>query len=519
MLGGRFFRPHFTTQAASGRCQFACESDVQYDHVQKKWKRLPRPDKGDGMNRRTWSIVGVMVVAALLAVTGVGQDVDEAELPFGFGVSSCVAFFPDLTGVNAFLSENSLPPFGEILWGASGYGRGGTIGGGSFGGGGWAAMASSVAGDRTADLVCAGGGFDVGWALGGDERSVLTVGTVWGGGATVLDMTFAMPNALGQAPQAIIIEPTGRTLGRLSAFAQPYISLQAQLLSWMGIELRIGYLLPLFGFDFGDAVGIPAPSLDLGGPIVNLGVTFGGIGSGEKRGEAAAPQFGTTVLPEGASLRIEGSVGDMVVLSYEPRGIQTEPGRIVDWTAIPGCSQREAQESGVAVEVEEGSDEVTLRTVGDKRVDLEVRVPNGTDLFLHNGAGVVMVSDHQAQEIVVETGVGEIVLERVEALVVVVAHGVGSVRMVDVDAIGLTTSLGVGEIILDVDAGVSATITASTGLGDVEFRGFPGSVSAWTARGFVSEAGKLVLGAGEASYDLNAGVGSILVESQEPWGT
>ena len=471
------------------------------------------------MDKRAWKIVGMIVVVASLSVAGAGQDADKAGLPFGFGVSSSVAFFPDLTGVNAFLSENDLPPFGEILWGAGGYGRGGVIGGGSFGGGGWGVFASSGVGDRTAELVCAGGGFDIGWAVGGDERSVLTIGTVWGGGATVLDMAFAMPNALGQEPQAILIEPTGRTLGHVSAFAQPYVSLQAQLLSWMGIELRLGYLLPLFGFDFGDVVGIPTPSLDLSGPIVSLGVTFGGIGSGEDRGEAAAPQFGTTILPEGAGLRVEGSAGDVVVLSYEPRQTQTEAARIVEWTAIPGCSQREALESGVAVEVEQGSDDITLRTAGDERVDLEVRVPNGTDLLLRNGAGAVRVSDHQAQEIIIEAGVGETVLERIEALVLVIAHGIGSVRIVDVNAIGVTASLGVGEIVLGVDVGVSATITASTGIGDVEFRGFQDSVSAWTARGFLSEAGKLILGSGEASYDLNVGLGSILVESQEPWGT
>jgi len=231
------------------------------------------------MSHRAWIAVGLLMVVTLAALPGMGQKPDEDGLSFGFGVSSSVAFFPDLTGVNAFLSENSLPAFGEVLWGAGGYGRGGVIGGISAGGGGWGVVASSSVGDRSAELVSAGGGLDLGWAIGGDESSVLTVGALWGGGATLLDLSVMGTNSLDASalPHGITIDPTQRSLGRVSAFVTPYVSLQAQLLSWMGFELRIGYVLPLFGFDFGDVLGIPAPSLDLRGPIVSLGVAFGGI--------------------------------------------------------------------------------------------------------------------------------------------------------------------------------------------------------------------------------------------------
>ncbi len=40
----------------------------------------------------------------------------------------------------------------------------------------------------------------------------------------------------------------------------------------MVFELRLGYILPVFGIDFGDLIGIPAPSLDLSGPTVSFGI-------------------------------------------------------------------------------------------------------------------------------------------------------------------------------------------------------------------------------------------------------
>ncbi len=481
----------------------------------------PRQDKGDGMGKRMWSTIGVIITVALVALLGMGQQPEEERLSFGFGISSAVAFFPDLAGVNVFLSENSLPPFCDVLLGAGGFGRGGTIGGVAVGGGGWGVMASSCAEDRWAELVSAGGGLDIGWAIGGDKESVLTVGALWGGGATILDLSVVETNAFDAAlgPVGITIDPTERSLGRVSAFVAPYVSMQSQLLSWMGFELRIGYVVPLFGLDFGDLVGIPAPSLDLGGPIVSLGITFGGIGGPEDddKDNAAAPIMGRIVLQEGAALRVEGSVGDMMVVSYEPEATQTGSVRAVEWVGVPDCSRHEVEESGVAVEVDETASEVTLRTVGEERVNLEIRVPAGTDLALRNGVGVIAINDHQAQEVIVENGVGEVVLARIEALGVVVAHGVGSVRLADIDALGVTATVGIGEIVLDIDVNASATVMASAGVGDVDFCGFPDSMATWTARSFLTEAGKLVLGGGEAAYELSVGLGSISVRPLEPW--
>lgn len=475
------------------------------------------------MGRGMRNIVGILIVVAVGGLTGIGQVAGEEGLSFGFGVSSAVAFLPDLAGVNAFLSENNLPPFCEVLWGAGGYGRGGTIGGVAVGGGGWGVVASSAAEGRYAELVSAGGGFDIGWAIRGDEESVLTVGALWGGGATLLDLSSVGTNRMnrGVAPGGITIDPTERSLGRVAAFVSPYVSMQAQLLGWMGFELRIGYVLPLVGFDFGDLVGIPAPSLGLEGPMVSLGITFGGIGkpSDSDDDEAAAPITGRIVLEEGAGLTVEGGVGDILVVSYEPEVTQTGSVRAVEWQAVPDCSRRELEESAVAVEAEESATRLTLRTTGEERVDMEIRVPSGTDLALRDGVGRVTISDHQAEEIIVENGVGEVVLERIDALGVAVAHGVGSVRLIDVSALGLTVAVGIGEVVLGVDMNASVTVTASTGVGDIDFRGFPDAVSVWTARGFLSKAGKLVLGNGEASYDLNAGLGSIVVVPLEPWGT
>jgi hypothetical protein len=264
---------------------------------------------------------------------------------FGFGGAMAMAFFPDMAGVNTFMSENGLAPMGNFLFGAGGGGRGGLIGGLSFGGIGWGVLATSESETRHAELVFGGGGFDIGAVIGGDKSSVLTIGAVLGAGATVLTVTEAFAYSEGFTPSGIVTEPTSRELGRAVGFVQPYVSMSAQLLPWMGFELRLGYILPVFGIDFGDLIGIPAPSLDLSGPTVSFGLVFGGIGSvatedGKPSGKAQATSVsdGSFVVHAESELIIENALGDIVISGYTVDATQTAPNLVVEWQAV--CSAK-----------------------------------------------------------------------------------------------------------------------------------------------------------------------------------
>jgi len=101
-------------------------------------------------------------VAFFLIVVWVGSmgaalfAAEPGALKFGFGGAMAMAFFPDMTGINTFMSENGLPPMGDVLIGVGGGGRGGVIGGPAFGGVGWGVLAASKSEDRSAELVFGG---------------------------------------------------------------------------------------------------------------------------------------------------------------------------------------------------------------------------------------------------------------------------------------------------------------------------------------------------------------------------
>jgi len=462
-------------------------------------------------------IAKLLMIAALAGAIGSCAGIGaETVRVFGFGGSMTVAFFPDLSGVNAFLSENDLDPFGDYLIGGGGSGRGGVIGGPVAGGIGWGVVAVSEKEDRYAGLVFGGGGFDLGIAIGGDERSVLTVGAILGGGAMVLDLGVQEAEGSCFSPTGIVPEPIQWTMGRAIGFVQPYVSLQAQLLSWVGLELRIGYILPVFGVPFSDLVGIPAPVLDLSGPMVSLGFAFGGIADtspGGVRMDDAIPALGgSIVLSDGADLRIENELGDVVITSYPIDVTQTGSLRVVEWTAIRRGGPR--QLAGLDVQVDDTPSGVALRSTGTGRIDYEIRVPKGTSLEVRNGMGDVVLSSHEAESVVIENGIGEIELHQVKAVALVVAGGIGSIKLVDVDAVALTVHLGIGEITLDHRVGVPATVAARTGLGGVSYGTFPESSS--SIQGRIGKSGKLVLGGGGPVFDLSVGLGEIEVRPLQP---
>jgi hypothetical protein len=465
---------------------------------------------------------GILVLVALLALAGgslvsSGEDTGGAW-GFGFGGGGMAAFFPDLEGVNAFLSENGLPAMPSFLVGGGGGGRGGVIGGLSLGGMGFGATGTSTGLDRSAELAVGGGGFDLGFAIGGDETSVLTLGAVLGGGASVLELSIGGVVPMDSMPQGVIPTPMTRTLGRAFAMVMPYVSFEAQLASFVGFDVRIGYVVPVVGFDFGEGVGIPAPSLNLSGPFVSVSIVFGGIGraGGDADEEKKATLSGSLELVGPAQLLVENRVGDIVISSYAYSETQTGSRRIVEWSAV--CEGSDASTvSASPVEALSGPGGASLRTIRDIQVDYVLRVPSGTDLELTDGAGAVHIVGHSASSMRVSVGAGEMSLADIDAGDLSLSLGVGEIA-VQARALGsLSAHAGIGLMRIYLPPDASASVSASVGIGETVFEGFP--ATSLRERGFLwTRLTDAVLGAGAADWSLSVGIGQIEVRVAKPVG-
>jgi len=462
-------------------------------------------------------VAHLALLTMIVAAAWSGAVAAQSEVHgFGFGGPFAMAFFADMTGINTFLSENGLPSMGDVLLGAGGNGRGGVVGGGAAGGIGWGLTAQSASEDRRAEFVFGGGGFDMGAAVGGSESSVLTFGVVLGGGANVLTLTGPTLGTEGVSALGIVPEPTTRELGRVIGFVQPYLSMAARLLPWMGFEFRAGYVLPVLGFDFGDQVGIPAPSLDLAGLTVSFGFVFGGIGSigtdsqdeeTSARREVTQVSSGSFGVDANTELMIENTLGDIVISSYEQDASQTDASA-VEWQATRTAKEKDIDE----LTVESGATEIgaSLTTSGSGRVDYVLRIPSGVDLKVRNGTGDVTLVGHDAMTIILENGVGEVNVEDVSAAALIVAAGVGEIHFREVDALTLIADLGLGEITLDLPPSASATLMAKAGIGDVDIDQFPGMTGG--VHGLLGKSGDVTLGNGENRIELTTGIGSISVD-------
>ena len=436
---------------------------------------------------------------------------------FGFGGAMAMAYFPDMTGINTFMSENGLPPMCDVLLGAGGNGRGGVIGGLAFGGIGWGVVAESSNEELSAELVFGGGGFDIGAAIGGDERSVLTIGTVLGAGANVLTLNGYLVQTI--TPEGLVPEPTVREIGRVTGFVQPYLSMSAQLLPWMGFEFRAGYIVPVIGFDFGDLLGIPAPSLELSGPTVSFGLSFGGIGSGrdvveegewrgfEREETVKVVSDGSFEVAPGSELVIENGFGDVLITSYDVDTTQTAATALVEWEATRTATVSEIDQLVIGIESEGPT--ASLRTIGDGQVDYVLRIPSGIDLKVKNGAGSLTVLGHEGQTIILESGLGEIVAKDLTAVALLVAGGVGSIDLHNLDAQALIAEMGVGEIDVALPADVSAKVSAKASIGDVSIDRFPGMIGG--TRGFIGHTGDVTIGSGDRTVELKVSLGEISV--------
>lgn len=457
-------------------------------------------------------VLALTCLAALcVSLVGLGEGVG-----FGFGGGGAMAFFPDLAGIDTFLSANGLDPLeGGFLIGGGGGGRGGVIGGMTFGGMGFGIVAESEGADRSAELVVGAGGFDVGFAVGGSERSVLTLGVVLGGGAAVLDLSFwdVVPMQGGRGVVPVPVET--REIGRVFGFILPYVSMEAQVLGFMGLEVRMGYLLPIVGVDFGDGLGIPAPSLDLSGPFLGFSLVFGGIGDGgAKRGaERTATSGGSIDLGSATDLSLENGAGTIRITSYVVAPSQTTSARTLEWEAVRRAPRPQGL-SSLQVDVTQTATGVSLRTVGIGDVDYAIRVPAGTNLDVVSGAGRIEIMSYAGADVSISLGAGEIVLDDIQAASLSVSAGVGSLSLSGTQASELTARIGMGEIRLVVLPDVSATIAASVGLGELTIAGFPDVAAA--PQGIVRRTLHAVLGGGTAQVTLSAGMGEIGIVSAVP---
>jgi len=221
-----------------------------------------------------WLLIGLIVTA----LAGIALA-EEPEYGFGGGGPGLGLFMPDLSEINAFVEGAGFPALEGNLFLIGGDGRGGVVPGPMFGGSGWGAWIESEHEHLHAEYGLGLGGFELGFAIGGNERSVLSIGAVMGGGGVELILTEYAPIVLKDyAPRGIVVEPTRQIYDSGFAFVDPYVDMQIQLLAWMGFGVRAGYLLPLFELNWRDEGPLDAPPLAPSGLYVRLSVVFGGFG-------------------------------------------------------------------------------------------------------------------------------------------------------------------------------------------------------------------------------------------------
>jgi hypothetical protein len=233
----------------------------------------------------------MLLIGAALAGT---VRADEPEFGFGGGGPGFGLFMPDLTEIDEFIAGAGFAPFDGELTLVGGGGRAGTVPGPVFGGAGWGAWTESQGGNVHAEFGVGLGGPEIGFAIGGTERSALSIGTLFGGGVAELILTEYPPIVYTDlAARGIVVNPAQQTYDSIFAFVAPYIDMQIQLLSWIGLGVRAGYVWAPFELNWEDPGPLDAPDLALSGPYVRFSIVFGGIG----RPEPEAHTTGETTSP------------------------------------------------------------------------------------------------------------------------------------------------------------------------------------------------------------------------------
>jgi len=463
--------------------------------------------------RKHKSFGWVLVICVLAIVTPCAAAGSEPTLWFGFGGSSAGVFFPDLSRMNAFLDDQGHAPFGEMMPLAGGRGRAGSFPGLSLGGIGWGGEMASIAADRSAVLEVGVGGIEAGLVVGGDRRSLLTFGLVLGGGGAELTLIEDPVASNGMSGESgvlgILIEPTRHIASSAFTAIEPFVSFQVQPFRFLGFELHLGYLFPLFDVTWGDPHVVDAP-LELAGPVVNLSVSWGAIGRPFARPRIVEETEERTAELVGPCVAIDGAVGEV---SVETAGaIQTGSAAIVRVVAVKRAGSDAALDE-VKVLIEPTRCGLRIRAVGPEdelwNVDFAVTVPAGVDLEVDHGVGSVRLRDVVGTASI-ELGVGEVVVDGFSGSELMIDGGIGAVRIERSDAPRTEIGWGTGSVVVRLHDATPTDIVAEVGIGQIAIDSFVGHDTAH-AGGFGAT---LRIDSEDAQRDvaIDLGIGEIVVK-------
>ena len=461
-----------------------------------------------------WKTIIIAVLALGLGIAAYTADgaSEDARIWFGLGGSTVGLAFPDLAATNGLLIDRGFAPLGEGLIVTGGRGRGGVLGGLSLGGLGWGGEASSSSENRTAEMAVGFGGIEVGAAVGGDERSLLTLGAVLGGGGTALTLVEE-PLLDGESPFVpcgIVPEPL--VLSRYGAFLsiEPFVSFQVQPLHYFGFELHLGYVLPIASFAWGDAE-LAAGEPQLAGPVIGLSATWGAIGR-----PAIGPIFERPKVEEtvdqsvslaGPCVEVDNGIGSITIDTWDGDGV-----RIV---AVKRA-QSQTILDGVTLLIEPTRCGVAIHSKGPRNayweIEYRLEVPVGTEIRASQGAGDIRLGSG-AGDASIELGVGEIEVEGTVGPSLVVRSGAGDIRLLGITADQIDVNLGTGEIEIDLPADAAHAIDATVGIGGLSVGPFQ-EMEAIEANGLGSSV-SATLGEGTARLSIHLGVGEIRVKRAE----
>jgi len=468
------------------------------------------------MNRRRSFIVAVIVLMALSWGVAAGEQPDDRPMVlFGMGGSLAGLFHPDLDEFDGFLSANGYAPLGDILYTTGGTGRAGVLHGPSIGGVGWTGFASSRQGGRAAILSAGLGGIQLGAVAGGDERSLLTLGVVLGGGWSSLTLYESLPEDPwpGWGCHGIVPEPTPIVFDRSFIVAAPHVSMHVQVLPWMGIDVQLGYVFPILGFELnaGDPSVAP-PSLDLRGPFLSVAFTVGGIAEFIP-GYPHSETLEKTIDFSGDAIVLENGAGSITVVGGNGSAVQTASLRAVSLVAVQRAKTERAL-GALAVNVENTGYGLRIRTDMeegslDALVDYTLRIPAGVSLHVEQGAGEVSVTDHSGP-LSIELGVGEARVERIVSTQLSLDIGVGSAVLVDVEGKSVEVDVRTGAIAVALQPDASYTVHAAAEIGTIEIGSITGDTS--SQHRLASQRVDATIGAGAGRLTLEVGIGDIVVD-------
>jgi len=467
------------------------------------------------MRSRTLIAFGMVCLVAIVGLA-IEEQTEERTIWFGLGGSTIGLYVPDLWAVNTFLSSHGFGVFGETLLFTGGRGRGGALGGLSIGGIGWSCERKRSTDNRYAELAIGFGGLELGWVIGGDESSLLTLGGVLGGGGTSITLVEALASQ-GVADTSGIcgVVPTPIVLSKDSAFfaIEPFVSLQAQPMHSFGFELHLGYLLPLFTYEWGDAE-LDGVSPKLSGPVIAFSATWGAIGRpaigpllDRPKVEEMIEQI---VLLPGTCIKIDNAVGRIAVEGSDDAGGGERHVRIV---ALKRAHSQTIVDQ-VSVLIEPTQCGVTIHSSGPRRsyweMEYTIFVPAGIEVIAKQAAGDVRIVNIDG-DVSVDLGLGEIEVSGVVGEALSINSGAGDILVSQCDLAAANLVLGTGsiEIVLEDDA--SYQLVAEAGIGEISVGPFVGfdQIEA-DGLGCSIEA---TLGAGEGELSIHLGVGEIGVRA------